>query len=71
MRNCPHCDKEVVFRESTVLETAAFKSTQYSDYKTYDIAGIITYHKDGTRCCEELIEYKKLDTPIVHSNNVI
>jgi hypothetical protein len=61
---CEHCKKEVAWRDVTLIETTA--QDLYNDSRTYAIAGVITFHIDGTRCQEERVKIEKLEDPIVH-----
>lgn len=63
---CRHCGKETYFAMSTLIDTSA--GSYHGNDRTYDIAGAIWFHTDGSRCYEERVEYKKLKVPKVHMN---
>lgn len=63
---CRYCGKETYFAMSTLIDTSA--TSYHANDKTYDIAGTIWFHTDGSRCYAELIEYKRLKEPKVHMN---
>lgn len=65
-RYCKHCNKQEAWTEIILIETTA--RTYNSWDRTYDIAGEITFHMDGTRCSEERLRYEKLAEPIVHKD---
>jgi hypothetical protein len=65
-RTCLYCNKEYASAETHMIETTAGNIN--SNYRTYDVSGVTMIHTDGTKCSAEYLEYRKLDSPIVHRN---
>jgi len=65
-RYCEHCGKEVAWKDAILFEETAHNYLCRT--RSYVIAGIVTFHTDGTKCAEERLKVEKLDKPVIHKD---